>query len=786
MTTEQTLELATEHHRAGKLAEAETLYRQVLQEDPVNANALHRLGVLSMQRGDSVQACDLIGRAVARSPAAARVHCSLGDALAAVGRREDAIAAYQKAISVQPELAEAYFGLALVYQSSNRRAEAADAYRKVISLKPQHAEAHNNLGNALFGLGQIADAAASYERAVRIRSDWSDAWSNLGSAYQAMGQKEKAIAVFRRALELRPDSALIHNNLGNALASQMQFGEAIPLLRRALQLSPDFSQAAYNLANVLASQGQYTEAIELFRRAIAISPDYVDAHNNLGNALQAAGEYAPAAEAYLNALKLRPNFVAAYNNLGSALRTMSRCDEAIQAFSQALHLQPNYSRTHSNLGNVQKDVGLLDEAIAGYRRAIELDPKSWIAHANLVFTLQYHPDAAPADILREALRWNVLHAQPLANQIRPHRNDRTPDRRLRIGYIGADFRDHCQSAFTLPLLENHDKSQVEVFCYANLARPDAVTARIQKNVDGWRSIIGLPDPDVAEMIREDRIDILVDLTMHMANGRPLVLARKPAPIQVAWLAYPGTTGLSAIDYRISDPYLDPPGCDEAVYSERTVRLPETFWCYRPLAEAIDPGPLPALESGRITFGSLNNFCKVTHPSLEMWAQVLARIENSQLLLLAAEGEHRHRVWDFFGARNIDSSRIRFSEFQPRDRYLQLYRQIDLGLDTVPYNGHTTSLDALWMGVPFVTRIGSTVVGRAGLSQLCNLGLNDLVAKSDDDFMRIVFGLASDLPRLRELRKTLRTRMERSPLMDGPRFARSMEAAYRQMWTRFAP
>jgi predicted O-linked N-acetylglucosamine transferase (SPINDLY family) len=393
----------------------------------------------------------------------------------------------------------------------------------------------------------------------------------------------------------------------------------------------------------------------------------------------------------------------------------------------------------------------------------------------------YHPDCDSEMILREALRWNVLHAQPVKAEIPQHDNERTADRKLRIGYVAADFREHCQSLFTIPLLSNHDHERFEIFCYAQVSRPDETTERIKGFADAWRPIQGMSDQEVAALIRKDRIDILVDLTMHMAHGRQLVFARKPAPVQATWLAYPGTTGITAIDYRFTDPWLDPPGVDH-FYAEKSVRLPETFWCYDPLCEDLDMGSLPALANGYITFGCLNNFCKVTGPTLQLWEPILRKLENSRLILLAPIGGHRMRVRKYYQDRGIDQDRIEFVEFQPRRNYLEVYRKIDIGLDTLPYNGHTTSLDSFWMGVPVVTRIGSTVVGRAGWSQLCNLGMKELAAgQSDEQFVNIAIDLAGNLSRLSKLRRDLRGMMSWSPLMDGRRFARNMEGAYREMW-----
>jgi predicted O-linked N-acetylglucosamine transferase (SPINDLY family) len=291
----------------------------------------------------------------------------------------------------------------------------------------------------------------------------------------------------------------------------------------------------------------------------------------------------------------------------------------------------------------------------------------------------------------------------------------------------------------------------------------------------------MTDEEAAGRIREDRIDILVDLTMHMAHGRPLVFARKPAPVQAAWLAYPGTTGMSAMDYRLTDPHLDPPGLNDHFYSETSIRLPDSFWCYDPLVTELAINPLPAEANGFLTFGCLNNFCKVNEQVLRLWAQVLKTVPGSRFMLLCPEGNHRQPLLDLMQRQGISPDRIELIAGRPRLQYLELYHRMDVGLDSLPYNGHTTSLDSYWMGVPVVTLVGQTVVGRAGLSQLTNLGLPELIARTPEQYVQIAADLAGNLPRLAELRRTLRARLQASPLMDAPRFARNIEAAYRQMW-----
>jgi protein O-GlcNAc transferase len=768
------LQLARETHLAGRLAEAEPLYRRVLAEHSASGDALHGLSVLALQLGRNEAALQWIDQAIAADQSDPRYHCTRGQILAALNRLDDSIGACRRAIELRPRYVDAMFGLGLALHAKGEREQAMDAYRRTLELKPDHVEALNNLANALQVAGRLGEAIDAYRRALAARPNFLEAQNNLGGALQAAGRLDEAVAVFRQALAARPDFVPLHINLGVALMAKRQLDEAITVLRHATELNPDFSQSWYNLGNALRDKGQWSEAAAAYRKAVALRPQYVEAHNNLGNVLQSVGEFKEAADAYLAALAVRPDFTDAYTNIGAALQKMGHVDHAIALLRQALSLRPDFHVAYCNLGNLLKDSGQLDEALACYRRAVELKRADAISHSNLAFAVHYHPDYGGSVILRENLRWNAMHAQRFAAEIRPHENDRDPDRRLRIGYVSPDFREHCQSLFTIPLLSRHDHQRFEIFCYANVSRPDAVTQRVSGYADVWRPTNGFSDAAVAEMVRTDRIDILVDLTMHMSNGRPLVFARKPAPVQVAWLAYPGTTGLLAMDYRLTDRQLDPPEFD-LFYSEKSIRLPDSFWCYDPLATEPHVNELPAATGGRVTFGCLNNFCKVTEGTLALWAKVLAAVPDSRLLLLCAPGAHQKRVADRLGAQ------VEFVEFRPRSEYLKLYHRIDLGLDTFPYNGHTTSLDSLWMGVPVITKLGNTAVGRAGYSQLSNLNLRELVAQSDEEFVQIAVNLANDLPRLADLRMNLRQRTERSPLMDAERFARNVETAFRRMW-----
>jgi predicted O-linked N-acetylglucosamine transferase (SPINDLY family) len=677
------------------------------------------------------------------------------------------------------------FELALRHHQAGQLAQAESIYRQVLAQQPDHGEAMHFLGVLTFEAGRRDAGIELLQQSIHLRPNWDVGHMNLANALKENGRLDEAIIEYRKTVALNPASGQAWIQLGDLLKQQRVFDGAITAYRQAIALGVRSAGIYHHLGFVLAEMGRLSEAVVAYRQGLALGPETAEIHNDLGNALCLERKHDQAIAAYRRAVALKPGLADACNNLGNALNLVGRLDEAIAAYRQAIVLQPDFSYACSNLGLALAGQGQLDEAMAVFRQAIALDPRNADSHSNLVYWLSFCPDYDAQAIAREHRQWNRLHAEPLRRFIKPHVNPRDPNRRLRIGYVSADLRDHVVGRNLLPLFARHNREQFEVTCYANLLCPDEMTPQFRRWSDRWRSIVGMSDERVAEQIRSDGIDILVDLSLHLWGNRLLVFARKPAPVQATFAGYPGSTGLSAIDYRLSDPYLDPPGTDESVYSEQTIRLPNTFWCYDPLDYAdIGVNPLPASDKGMVTFGCLNNFGKVTPPMLMLWAQILQRVNSSRLVLMAKSGSHRQQTIDLLSQEGILPQRVEFIDFQSRRDYLRQYHRIDIGLDTLPYNGHTTSLESLWMGVPVVTLVGKTVVGRAGFSQLSNLKLTQLAAQTPEEFVQAAADLAHDLPRLAELRATLRGRMERSPLMDAAGFARGVESAYRQMWQAY--
>jgi protein O-GlcNAc transferase len=534
----------------------------------------------------------------------------------------------------------------------------------------------------------------------------------------------------------------------------------------------------------LIAQRRLEEALAACQKAVELKPDLAESHYNLAMALRELGSIEPAIAAYRQAIQIKPAFAEAHNNLGNLLRSQGRLDEAVDSLQQAIALKNEFAHAHSNLGNVLREKGRLDDAIACFRKAISLRPDANPIWSNLLYILHYHPDYDAKKIYEEHRAWAEPLEAAVAGEIRAHSNDRSQTRRLKIGYVSADFRYHAAANFLLPLLRHHDPKNVEIFCYSGVRRPDAITGQIRQMTHAWRDGFGMSDAELAEQIRADEIDILVDLSVHMAGNRLPVFARKPAPVQITWLGYPSTTGLKTIDYRLTDPLLDPPGGDE-YYSEKSIRLPKSFWCYQPPAQTPEVNPLPALEKGSLTFGCLNNFAKTTPRVLQLWSEVLRAVPNSRMLIHTLHGDHRNSVLEVFSRAGVHPDRIEFIERLPPDKYFQLYHRLDFCLDPFPYPGHTTLLDGLWMGVPSITIPGSTAVSRGASCILSILGLSDWIARTPEEYVSKAVAMNHALRKLADLRNTLRRRLQQSPLMDGQGFAAAMEEALRRVWRRYS-
>lgn len=629
--------------------------------------------------------------------------------------------------------------------------------------------------------GRLVESEQIHREVLRQQLARAEALHLLGMVAPQSRRLDAAAQLIEQAISVCPTSPFYRGNLGEVLEGLGRLSEAVECYRHGIQLNPNLAELHNNLGKVLKETGQFDAAIASYQQAIALLPGRATARNDLGVALMARGSVPEAACAFGEAIRMQPEYADAQYNLGVALQMQGKISQSIAAYRRSIQLRPDCAEAHNNMGNLLARTGHIDEAIDSYRKAIRIRLDFVESHSNLVFTCHYHPEFDGKMIGQELRHWNLHHAEPLKKFIRPHVNDRDPSRRLRVGYVSPDFRANVVGQHLLPLLREHNREQVEIFCYVNSLASDSTTLQIHEQANQWRSIVELSDSDTADLIRRDSIDILVDLALHTSGNRLRVFAYKPAPVQVTYLAYCSSTGLDTMDYRLTDPYLDPPGTDDGYYSEKSVWLPETYWCYPPRPESTDVAALPLTSAGVVTFGCLNNFAKVSAPALELFADVMNAVERSRLILHCFPGPHLDEIRERFACRGIAFDRVEFAGEMRWVEYSQLYNRIDIALDPFPWAGGITTCDALWMGAPVVTLAGQIAVGRGGVSILSNIGLSELVATTRQQYVCIASALASDPARLAELRRTLRARMQRSPLMDAPRFARNVEVAYRKMW-----
>ena len=542
------------------------------------------------------------------------------------------------------------------------------------------------------------------------------------------------------------------------------------------------------IAKEIHNSGDLKTAALHYRQILLRQPDNYQALRLLAMLAYQGGDYEGAVRLIPMALELSPDDPLALDVLGDALKKLGRLDEATVACRRAFEIDPNYAPAHCSLGGLSLAHGNYDEAAAHYRAALARAPDYREARSNLMMAMNYNPRFTAEEIFAESRRWDAIHAVPRSARIGPLHNRPDRERRLRVGYVSPDFHTHPVSFFVEPLLTSHDRGSVEVFCYADVPRPDQITLRLQALSDVWRFTVGVTDAELADQIREDRIDVLVDLAGHTANNRLLAFAERPAPVQVTWLGYGATTGLTEMDYRLTDAVVDPVEEAGEFFSETLVRLPHAFFCYAPPAEAPEVAPLPALSNGHVTFGTFNNPSKIGPEVIEVWARVLRKTPGSRFLLKSqtlANAKARQRYLDLFSAHGIGAERLDLLPSTVKhSEYLGTYERIDIALDPFPYNGGNTSLEAAWMGVPIIALRGDRCVSRMGASVLTQLGLTDLVAENPEAYVEIATDLASDLARLTDLRRELRPRMAASPLCDAKTFAREVEAAYRHMWRRW--
>ena len=673
--------------------------------------------------------------------------------------------------------------IGLAEHQLGRHAKGADYLEKAIRYKKNDPQLHMNAAIVQAAAGKTPKAIRNYEKTIQLAPSMFEARNNLGNLYWKSGDATKAREHLEQVVQMAPNYAPARINLANALKSDGELEQAIEEYRTAFRLDPNDAAAANNLGNTYLVVGDSEQAVEWLETAIRLAPEDPSHHANLGKAKLHRREFEAAEACFTRALEQCPDDAEIHRDLGNAYLQANEPDKAEASFMRAIELDRKYADAYIDLGNVYLSTGLVGQAVERYRQAVRLDKTLSVAGSNLACALNYDPDA-DLDLVFEAHRtWAKLQTK----KIKPFDSfdvDRNPDRKLRIGYISPDFRQHAVSSFFEPVISNHDHDRFEIICYSNVNTPDEVTERFKSYADRWVDISRYKDEFIAGMIHDDQIDLLVDLSGHTSNHRLLVLAHRPAPVQIAYLGYPNTTGLDSVDYRLTDAVADPES-DPTPHTETLIRLPKGIACYSPNEDVPPISELPARHNGFVTFGSLNNLSKINARVVELWASVLRAVPDSRLLMFRDRltGTVRDRFISQFVQAGIDPARLDLeSELPDGESHHSIFNRIDVILDTFPWNGHTITCEALGMGIPVVTLAGRSNAGRLAATTLHHVGLADkLVATDAEDFVSKAAALIQDFDQLAQLRQGMRDRMRESPLCDAIGFTRSLEDTYRSLW-----
>lgn len=611
---------------------------------------------------------------------------------------------------------------------------------------------------------------------------WADRLIVKGHLLEDEKKTKAALEFYYAAIKVAPAYARAHINAGNAMLGLGHAEDAAVFYHEAIRLDPANAHAYFNLGRAMQEAKHLVQAESAYREALRLDPSLAEAHVAIGAVFEESKKIEQAIAAYRNALAIRPDFAEVHYNLALLYIDQRDPDNAVVELKQALLCKKNYPAALQKLASVYIQIGFARDALDMLSEARRLEPDSYAHHSHYLLNMNYLDDFSDEEVFAEHCAYGEKFGNVLT-QPSNYANDLTPNRRLRIGYVSGDFRQHPVLRFIEILLEKHHRDLFEVYCYNTLDKPDAVTERLKKLADLWRDTLGYDDDEAAQLVRDDQIDILIDLSGHTGYQRLAVFARKPAPVQATWLGYLGTTGLKAMDYRICDAYTDPPGLTEQYHSEKLARLEGCQWCYRPPHDLPAPTPLPMIVNRHVTFGSFNNIAKLNNQVLELWARLLVAIPNAKLLIAAIPNSELavERITSVFEHQGISLDRLDFRSRQPSQAYYRTCMEVDIALDPFPYNGGTTSIDILCMGVPVVTLAGTRSISRGGVTLLSNLGLTSFIASNPDEYIEIARSWASVPDELAALRAELPARMAASPLLNEEYFVTSMEQLYLGMW-----
>jgi len=757
-------------------------FMRVLELSPGHAAALCRLGDVLQTQGHIAEATECYRGALEIDPNLAIAHVGKGDMLQRQRHYQAAEASYRQALTLTSEVADIHRKLADVQVALNRPEPAMQSYLAALQGDPANAMAHGGLGNVLFRLDRNAQAAASFRAATALPSATAVHYHGLGRSLHALGETADAETAYRKAIELDASIAAPMLHYADLLRETRRKEAAIAVYQAALLLEPQNIDALNNLGMALQEDGQLEQALASFQQVASLSPNNPVSHSNIAAILNAMGQQDAALESCRRAVKLGPNSAAAHVNLGTCLMEMGRLDEAIKSLQTVVRLDPHHRRAHVNIGSALSRLGRIEDAIKHVRQALKINPDWDELQSNLLFYMTHSQKIDAAALFAEHVRYATHVEGPLRASWPQHANSREPERCLRVGFVSADLYHHAVSHFFTPVLEHLAQStSLQLVAYANSFHDDATSRRLHGLFSLWRQVEKLTHAELAQLIASDRIDILIDLSGHTGFNRLPTFARKPAPLQLSWIGYPGTTGLQAMDYYIADRFLAPPGLLDDQFSETFLYLPATA----PFLHAADAPPVstaPAVANGHITFGSFNRLEKLNRETIARWSRLLRAIPSARMLVGGMPNTQTiDMLRSWFSKAGVKADRLSFHLRTDTHAYLQLHDQVDICLDSHPYSSGTTGFHALWMGVPTLTLPGPTLTGHAASAIMSYVGLSDFIATDEDDFVARGEKLAADIAYLAALRRELRDRLKASAAGQPELIAHRLEAALRAIW-----
>ncbi|MBF0445202.1 MAG: tetratricopeptide repeat protein, partial [Magnetococcales bacterium] len=673
---------------------------------------------------------------------------------------------------------------AISFHSVGQLDEAIHWYKKTLEINPVDTTSLSNMGAALQSQGRQEEAIACYQKAIAIKPDYANAYSNLGVTLLEQGKLVEAISLLKKATAIKPDYAEAFSNLGNAQRKHGELEDAIYSCKKAIAIKPDYAEAFSNLGSCLKEQDKLDEAISCFVKAITFKPDYAEAYSNLGVALHEQGKFAEAIIKYQKAIAILPNYAEAYSNLGFSLQEQGELDESVRILQQAIAIKPNYAEAYSNLGVTFQDLGKFDDAIKCFKKGIALKPDFTHCHNQLICCLDMYVDVSDEQPYTERKKWAEQHATPLQVHWSTFTNIPDPTKKLRIGYVGADFKHHSAAHIFGPMLLNFDAEQFQIFCYAGNTLEDDLTEQFKEKSTRWLQTSRMDDEALAKEIKNDGIDILVDLAGHTIGNRLLTFARKPAPIQINAWGYPFGTAMEAMDYIFADPFFIPHS-EHNKYTEQIINIPCVIHMQKvnTFPDVTDP---PSCQNGYITFGAFNRLKKYNDSLFTLWAEILRHIPTAKLIFKTPKLDSSMQVKKiqvFFMSLGISKSRLIFIGKTSRYDHLKAHEQIDIMLDPFPHNSGMTALEALRMGVP-VLNCETKIRGPISSTMLNILGIDEWRTKSEEEYVAKAVLFASDIKLLKTIRHQLRNRFDNSVLGNSQLYTQEVEAVYRKIWKKW--